>query len=389
MNLETKEPYVGTTTRKEEEIALRKNFGWSYIKDKHVSRGGLHIVLQRDRDMKNYKEISYCEEKYDSLKSQKKTYFPITDSPEMFLLILVFIFPFVLYCVFKSNQKQRYKEINESLQRQMDECVAKAKALLNWIVNHQQDSPSGGSFVIECICMVWVILTAVVITFLVIAIIVGIVVSSKRGRGDYGDGGGTQVGGPERIPLFTPANDAKGIYGEKIVNYHLRPLLREDEYLLANLIIPLQNGRKTEIDCVLISRKGIFCIEVKNWVGHISGNDEDDYWYQEYDDPWMDDKKHRNPVKQNEGHCIALERKLHNNYSVDNAVIFAELDDGWGIDSEYSFTIRSFKDYYRELDDNELNPIQIKAIYQMLYPFVATEEEMAKYREEINNRYYN
>ena len=230
----------------------------------------------------------------------------------------------------------------------------------------------------------WAIIVAVIIVVLII--IVAVASSVKHDRGDYKDGGGTQVGGGERIPLFTPAKDRAGMWGEKVVNYHLRPLLREDEYLLVNLLLPLKNGYKTEIDCVLVSRKGIFCIETKNWVGHISGNDEDEFWEQRYDDPYRPNRQHKNPIKQNESHCEILERKLHNNYQVDNIIIFANLEDGWGISSNFAYTVRSFKQHYRELSDTELSTVQIKAIYQMLLPFVATPEELKKHREQVKSR---
>jgi len=235
----------------------------------------------------------------------------------------------------------------------------------------------------------WWIALIVVAVIIVIIIIVAAVASSSHERGDYKDGGGTQVGGGERIPFFTPANERAGMWGERIVNYHLRPLLREDEYLLANVLLPFRNGHKTEIDCILISRKGIFCVETKNWVGHISGNDEDEYWYQQYDDPCMRDRQHRNPVKQNEGHCAILERKLNNRYAVDNVVIFADLEDGWRINSQYAYTIRQFKSYYRDLNDDEISPAELKPIYQMLVRFVATQEELAQHREETRKRFDN
>ena len=66
----------------------------------------------------------------------------------------------------------------------------------------------------------------------------------------------------------------------EISKLSLRPLLREDEYLLANLLLPLRNGHKTEIDCVLISRKGIFSLKQRTGY-YISGNDDDEYWHQE------------------------------------------------------------------------------------------------------------
>ena len=63
------------------------------------------------------------------------------------------------------------------------------------------------------------------------------------------------------------------------------------------------------------------------------------------------------------------------------------MEDGWGIESDYAFTVTSFKDYYRELNDGELNPSQIKAVYEMLLPFVASSEELAKHRDEVRNRF--
>ena len=60
--IETKELYVGSTDRKNEEIELRKNFGWTYVEDTHHGRThALHIVLQRDPMMKKYKELDSLE----------------------------------------------------------------------------------------------------------------------------------------------------------------------------------------------------------------------------------------------------------------------------------------------------------------------------------------
>ena len=73
----------------------------------------------------------------------------------------------------------------------------------------------------------WWIALIVVAVIIVIIIIVAAVASSSHERGDYKDGGGTQVGGGERIPFFTPANDRAWMWGEKLVNYHLRSLLRD------------------------------------------------------------------------------------------------------------------------------------------------------------------
>ena len=195
-----------------------------------------------------------------------------------------------------------------------------------------------------------------------------------------------KFGGDEKINIFAPANDKAGIHGEKIVNEELRLILRNDEYLLVNLLLPLKNGRKTEIDCVLVSRKGIFCIETKRWVGHIIGNDEDERWIQQYDDPYKGDITHNNPVSQNKFHCDVLDRILNYKYEIENAVIFFSLEDGSGINSNFVYTISDFKTWYRSLDELGITDFEIKQISQILQKYVATNEQIKQFRNEQKNR---
>ena len=149
--------------------------------------------------------------------------------------------------------------------------------------------------------MWWIIFPVLFVVSLIIALV--IIALRNYNKGDYKDGGGNIIGANNSTSFFSPKNERAGVRGEKIANYHLRPLLRNDEYLLGNFLFSLDNERFTEIDCILISRKGIFCIETKKWVGHISGTDSDDVWIQRYDDPGLDDRSHPNPVKQNNRHC--------------------------------------------------------------------------------------
>ena len=229
----------------------------------------------------------------------------------------------------------------------------------------------------------WLIVLIIFIVIVVLLVVLVSVRANIHNKGDYKDGGGKQFGGSENAKFFIPNNERAGIYGERQVNYYLRPLLRADEYLLANLLLPLRNGYKTEIDCVLISRKGIFCVETKNWVGHISGSDEDDYWKQEYDDPAMNDRYHENPITQNRKHCEVLERTLKNKYGVTNIVVFANLEDGWRINSDYAYTIEGYRRYYRQLDDEELSEDEVTHIFNSLKPYIATSEQLEEHRRNV------
>ena len=131
MNIETKEPYVGTIAVKKEQIELRKNFGWRFVEDRNHGRsGGLHILFERDKDMKNYDELARLENMYDDLEKKIKHYYPISDSPEMFLLIFCFVFPFLIYLGYKHSQKQEYAEHNAEIRDKMNIVLNKAKKLI-------------------------------------------------------------------------------------------------------------------------------------------------------------------------------------------------------------------------------------------------------------------
>lgn len=234
----------------------------------------------------------------------------------------------------------------------------------------------------------WIIGAAViVIVVVIIAAIVGFIIASKS-KPSSGNSSSTYTSSTGSSYTHISKSELSGKWGEVGAFYHLQPLLKEDEYLLPNVLIPLSSGGTTEIDFVLISRKGVFCIEIKNWIGHIEGGDDDEYWIQRFDDPYKPDKQHKNPIKQNKKHCNTLRKFLNNNYDIDNIVIFVKLEDGRGIDSSYALTISEFKNYYLGLDD-QLDELDIKRIYQKLRPCIATEEQLEKHKEDVRRRYEN
>ena len=162
-----------------------------------------------------------------------------------------------------------------------------------------------------------------------------------------------------------------------------------DEYLLTNLLLPLPNGYKTEVDAILISHKGVFCDETKNWNGHIYGGDEDEFWEQKYDDPNRPNRKNRNPVKQNEGHCAALNRILNGEFPIYNTVIFMRLKYWGGIDSESAFALPEFMQYYATLSDDEIDAEDLKSIHHRLMGFQASLEELERHKEECQKHFNN
>ena len=69
----------------------------------------------------------------------------------------------------------------------------------------------------------------------------------------------------------------------------------------------------------------------------------------------MPNRQHRNPVVQNDAHCEILERILNNRFKVYGVVVFAELEDGFGIHSECTFSLVGFKRYFREISEDDLD----------------------------------
>lgn len=183
--------------------------------------------------------------------------------------------------------------------------------------------------------------------------------------------------------------ERRGVQGEKTINHSLNRLIQKDEYLLTNVLLPLRNGNTTEIDSILITRKGVFSIEIKNWVGHISGDDQSEFWIQEYDNPDMDDRKHRNPVEQNRRHCAVLERILNNEINVQNIVIFPEIEDRTNLNSSYTFELDEFIEFYGNLPDNVIREEEIKEIAEKLMPYEAALEEMEEHKEQVRDTYRN
>ncbi len=230
--------------------------------------------------------------------------------------------------------------------------------------------------------MIWIIVVLVAVLFIVLTVIIS---NIKNNNSD--DTGGVQVGGSEEVPSSLHDDEIAGARGEIEVNHRLRQILRYDEYLLVNLLLPSHHGHKTEIDCVIISRKGVFCIETKNWSGRIYGSDEEDIWYQHYTYKRLGIREHKNPVWQNEAHCDALEKRLYKGCPIYNIVIFKKLDKGSSINSKYAYKLREFIDFYNSLEDNELSEIDMYKVYDALTPYVATNKQLEKHKKDLQRRF--
>jgi len=104
----------------------------------------------------------------------------------------------------------------------------------------------------------------------------------------------------------------RGLVGELKVKLKLKQL-HEKEYIVLNDIMLEDENGTHQIDHLVISKYGIFVIEMKNYYGLIIGDEYKNNWTQ-----YLGKKKSdfKNPIHQNYGHTKALEKILN----IDNKI---------------------------------------------------------------------
>ena len=108
------------------------------------------------------------------------------------------------------------------------------------------------------------------------------------------------------IILNANINKIKGNKGEKYVNSILEEI--PNSKVLRDIVLKSEFGT-SQIDNVLISPKGIFVIETKNYSGWIFGNERSKYWTQSI---YKKKSRFLNPIRQNYGHIKAIEEYFPN-----------------------------------------------------------------------------
>ena len=98
----------------------------------------------------------------------------------------------------------------------------------------------------------------------------------------------------------------KGKIGEHKVSRLINKLMDEDDKIINNYVMENAVSSKShQIDHILISSKGIFVIESKNYAGRIYGKDSQREWTQVLNYGKVKNKFY-SPVKQNETHIFSI-----------------------------------------------------------------------------------
>lgn len=99
--------------------------------------------------------------------------------------------------------------------------------------------------------------------------------------------------------VFEDPKRKAGRIGEQNAISVINSILRNGDYLFSNVNF-IYDNRPVELDCVVLNKYGVFIIEVKNYIGHIVG-EEDDYEWKKYKTTYSGnvyEKSVKNPIKQ-------------------------------------------------------------------------------------------
>jgi hypothetical protein len=111
----------------------------------------------------------------------------------------------------------------------------------------------------------------------------------------------------------------KGKFGEQATNLGLKLKLAPNIYKIVKDITINDSKGSTQIDLVVLSKYGIFVIEVKNFNGWIFGNERDKYWTQVL---YSKKNKFYNPLRQNYRHIKALAELLKVDENAIHSIVF-------------------------------------------------------------------
>lgn len=187
---------------------------------------------------------------------------------------------------------------------------------------------------------------------------------------------------------------AKGENGENIANKYFS--LFSDKYpIRKNIIIPIEDAfaKSSEIDTYIVTPKGLFVCEIKNW-----GN-ENEKIIIENDGKWFkssnkDKVAVSSPVEQNTRHCLATEKYLKiNGIECKTIPIVVIANTKTILENHSCNTVLRVSDVYNYIENlnlpNILSEEDTKNILNILDSCECSEKKFLCYDFESQERYYD
>jgi hypothetical protein len=161
---------------------------------------------------------------------------------------------------------------------------------------------------------------------------------------------------------FLKSAKFKGKIAEKTTSLGMTFKLDPKEYTIFNNLIIKDSRGQTQIDHVIVSKYGIFVIEVKNYNGWIFGNENDEYWTQVV---FKKKNKFQNPLRQNYRHFMALSEYLGLGKEFFHIVFFPG-DVEFKTDLPANVIKSNLTGYIKSFDKQILNEKDVEKIKQKL-----------------------
>lgn len=117
-----------------------------------------------------------------------------------------------------------------------------------------------------------------------------------------------------------------GRLGEYLIYKYLKVYEEDGAKFLFNVYISKENGETTEIDVLMLYKKGIFVFESKNYSGWIFGDEKQKNWYQTLRVGRGRSQKESfyNPIMQNQTHIKYLKAFLGQSIPIWSFIVFSE-----------------------------------------------------------------
>lgn len=165
--------------------------------------------------------------------------------------------------------------------------------------------------------------------------------------------------------LTNLSNRIKGTVGELKVKKKLNPLLFGRVYhrLINNLLLLDENGKSHQIDHIEIRENGIFCIETKNYIGIITGQENSEKWVQHL---YKEKHEFYNPIRQNKSHIYHLNTILKHQYPIYSIIVMVN-NNAKSISCPYVINLNQLKKYLKNFkSETSLKKEEMDKIYQTL-----------------------
>lgn len=119
---------------------------------------------------------------------------------------------------------------------------------------------------------------------------------------------------PQAPSSAEPGERRAGKLGEKKAAAVIKSAMQSDDLLFTNVYVE-HDGKRAELDNVIVNKYGVFIIEVKNYRGWLVGGEDDHEWkkYKITGAENVYEKNVRNPIKQVKRQIYVLSRFLEAN----------------------------------------------------------------------------